>query len=114
MNTMCVALNRRLSVQNAMNGGRQTCAKVFTFDMACFISTLYRTSDRNVQLSFVISNLRCVLNAVFFIWVITRRPNFMYRRFGTLCSIFIVGVNNINTVVFRSMRRVDVAVVTQL
>jgi hypothetical protein len=28
-----------------------------------------------------------------FFWVITRRLNFMCRRFGTLCSIFIGGVS---------------------
>jgi hypothetical protein len=37
MNTMDVALNRRLSTQNTMNGGRQKCARVFTFTVECFI-----------------------------------------------------------------------------
>jgi len=48
MNTMDVALNRRLSVQNIMNGGRQACAKVFTFDVACFVIKLSKTLERNM------------------------------------------------------------------
>jgi len=31
-----------------------------------------------------------------FFWVIPRRLNFIYRRFGTLCSIFIGGVGRKN------------------
>jgi hypothetical protein len=48
LNTMDVALNRRMSVQNTINGGRQACAKVFTFDVACFVIKLNKTLDRNV------------------------------------------------------------------
>jgi hypothetical protein len=36
-------------------------------------------------LSFLISNFRLVLNAVFFLFVIPRRLNFISRRFRTLC-----------------------------
>ena len=35
-------------------------------------------------------------NAVCFLWVVSWRLNFMYRRFGTVCSIFIGGVNKKN------------------
>jgi len=43
-----------------------------------------------------ISEFRRVVNVVFFLWTIPRRLNFMCRRFATLCSIFIGGVNKNN------------------
>jgi hypothetical protein len=38
-------------------------------------------------------NFRRVVNVLSFVWVTPRRLNFMRRRFGTLCSIFIGRVN---------------------
>jgi hypothetical protein len=47
---------------------------------------------------FFISKFLCVLNDVFlfFLGVILRRLNFMFRRFETLCSIFVGRVNKKN------------------
>jgi hypothetical protein len=45
---MDVALKTRMSVQNTMNGGRQACAKVYTFDVACFVIKLNKILGRSV------------------------------------------------------------------
>jgi len=42
---------------------------------------------------FLISKLCRVVNVVFFLFGDSRRLNFMCRRFGTLCSIFIGRLN---------------------
>jgi hypothetical protein len=44
-----------------------------------------------IETDFLISNFRHVQNGVCFFWVIPLRLNFICRRFGTLCSIFIGG-----------------------
>ena len=43
--------------------------------------------------SFLISDFRRILNVVFFLLVNPRRLDFIRRRFGKLCSIFIGGVS---------------------
>jgi hypothetical protein len=48
MNTIDVALNRLLTAQNTMNGGRQACTKVLIIYVAYFIIKLNKTLDRNV------------------------------------------------------------------
>jgi hypothetical protein len=55
---------------------------------------------------FLIANIRRVMNVVLFysfFLVIMRLLNFMYRRFGTLYSIFISGVSRKNSPCLHSL-----------
>jgi hypothetical protein len=66
----------------------------FNFNLNNFGNTIIIDCYKKQIPMFLISDFLRVVNVVSFFWVIPRRLNFMYRRFGTFCSIFIGRMNN--------------------
>jgi len=62
-----------------MSSGSDTRRQTEHLDALSFAHAVYLCDPRNYYNKYVVC----------FLWVIPRRLNFICRRFGTLCSIFI-------------------------
>jgi len=82
-----VASMKKLSTQRAYRTRNNRCQYQPSESIYSIILKTHWNEDKSVP--FLISNFRRVLNVLCFFWVIPRLLNFIYRRFGTLCSIFI-------------------------